>query len=126
MARLEATVDAFVTTVRSQFDNTSDQFEVLYKHIDGLRDAIQQRDRTPWANYLSALALLFVVIGFGAQGYIRDLSRIERDVEVLDRNVEDHLINGHKASTESIESIKDWIRRHDDRAITRGMHDETQ
>ena len=129
IARLEATVEAFVSTVRSQFDNTSEQFESLYKHIDGLRDAIQQRDRTPWANLIAAGALLLAIITMVAQGYIRDLQRMQ---DLQDRGIgvlRNHIGDGHPATTQrylqaEIDHIEDndanlrkWIRDHDRREL---------
>jgi len=127
MARLEATVEAFVTTVRSQFDNTNEQFEALYKHIDGLRDAIQQRDRTPWGNIFAAGTLLIAVIAMGAQGYIRDLSRLQTLQDRTTASFLDHIRDGHPSSlertlehiTEEDREVHDWIRQHDNQAIQR-------
>lgn len=129
MARLEATVEAFVTTVRSQFDNTSEQFEVLYKHIDGLRDAIQQRDRTPWANLIAAGALFLAVIAMVAQGYIRDLSRVQGTQDKALDAFLSHVSDGHPGTINAkmnaaLAHIRDddakvdaWIQVHDKREL---------
>ena len=129
IARLEATVEAFVSTVRSQFDNTSEQFESLYKHIDGLRDAIQSRDRTPWANLIAAGALMLAIITMVAQGYIRDLQRMQDVQDLGIARLQAHTGDGHPQSVidefenefEHIHNddamLKEWVRNHDTREL---------
>lgn len=124
MARLEATVDQFVTTVRSQFDNTNEQFDALHNHIDGLREAIQRHDRTPWGNVIAAGTLILAIVALGAQGFIRDLSTV-RDVQAkLDDIVTEHRIEAARVTTalefvgRDANDVEQWMREHDRRAMT--------
>ena len=123
MARLEATVDSFVTTVRSQFDNTNEQFDALHSHIDGLREAIQRHDRTPWANVIAGGTLILAIVALGAQGFIRDLSDARALQAKLDDIVTEHRIEAARVTT-ALEFVsrddnytKQWMREHDQRAL---------
>ena len=127
MARLEATVESFVTTVRSQFDNTNEQFDALHSHIDGLREGLQRHDRTPWANIIAAFALLLGVTALGAQGYIRDLSKLQESQEKLTDIVTEHRIEVARIATalrfveRSDEELRSQVREHSRRELD-GLH----
>lgn len=128
MARLEATVDQFVTTVRSQFDNTNEQFDALHNHIDGLREAIQRHDRTPWGNVIAAGTLILAIVALGAQGFIRDLSDVREQQAKLDDIVTEHRIEAARVKTALEFTSRDdadtkaWMREHDRRVLnSRGL-----
>lgn len=123
MARLEATVDQFVTTVRSQFDNTNEQFDALHNHIDGLREAIQRHDRTPWGNVIAAGTLILAIVALGAQGFIRDLLDVRVQQAKLEEIVTEHRIEAARVTTalqfieRDASDAKLWMLAHDKRVL---------
>lgn len=125
MARLEATVDSFVSTVRSQFDNTNEQFDALHSHIDGLREAIQRHDRTPWGNVIAAGTLILAIVALGAQGFIRDLSDAREKQARLEDIVTEHRIEAASVATalKFIENadheLRAQVREHSRRELER-------
>lgn len=128
MARLEATVDQFVDTVRSQFTNTNEQFDALHSHIDGLREAIQRHDRTPWGNVIAAGTLILAIVALGAQGFIRDLGDVKLKQAIISSTMTTHRIEAAEVA-KALQFIErdenytqQWMREHDKRALKGGYH----
>jgi hypothetical protein len=129
VTRIETTVESLADSVRTQWLRMNDQVEQLGGHIDALREAIQVRDRTPWANYLSAIALVVVIIGMAAQGYIRDLTRIQDLQSAGLTSLYEHTGDGHPRRVEEkmqlemseaasqMQYLHEWVHAHDQRAM---------
>jgi len=95
LSRLEATVESFVDAVSKQFEHMNEQHSSMYTHLDGLRDAINNSQRTPWANLIAAGALVVTIVALGAQRYIQDLDRVQYYGNKRDNLIYDHIADGH-------------------------------
>jgi len=63
----------------------------LVDAFDGAQSKQQENQKTPWANYLSAFALILVMVGMVGSGYVRDLNRLENTLEKLQTTLSDKI-----------------------------------
>ena len=73
--------DNRLSRVEAVVEGLADELGKLTKAVQTISD----RTRPQWGNYMAAASVLLLIIGMVGSGYIRDMKRIEGNVEMLSK-----------------------------------------
>lgn len=116
-----ASLEVGQNALHDDMNKLSNRFDSLSHEVkngfDNLYEKLGKQNTTDWGVLLSAGALVVAIISLGFSGYVRDLGRVDNDVEKLEKSFNKHItLGGHpvmieqtKANKESIEKLSKHI-----------------
>jgi len=113
---LKAALAGLASGFNSFTESTKSFMREQKDSVSAMREEMQRRGRPDYAVLIAAGALILAIIGLGMQGYIRDLNRVENNLEYIKRNrisAQDPVQNTRMDTVEAgLTRIEAWDEKH--------------